>query len=41
MKKNISHILYHVSVVILSAGIALSLPEIIKYLTRKVLLTGP
>ena len=38
MKKNIVHILYHVSVVILSAGIALLLPDIIKYLTRKVLL---
>ncbi len=38
MKKNIAHIMYHVSVVILSAGIALSLPDIIKYLTRKVLL---
>ncbi len=38
MKKNITHILYHVSVVVLSAGIALSLPVTIKYITRKVLL---
>jgi len=38
MKKNIVHIAYHVIVVVLSAGIALSLPDIIKYLTGKVLL---
>jgi hypothetical protein len=38
MKKNLAHILYHVAVIILSAGIALSLPVTIKYLTRKVLL---
>lgn len=38
MKKNLTHILYHVFVIILSAGIALSLPVTIQYLTRKVLL---
>ncbi|HEY6012149.1 MAG TPA: hypothetical protein VIX18_11835 [Nitrospirota bacterium] len=38
MKKNLTHMLYHVLVIILSAGIALSLPEIIRYITRKVLL---
>lgn len=37
MKKNITHIIYHLSVVVLSAGIALSLPTIIKYVTQKVL----
>jgi hypothetical protein len=38
MKKNMSHILYHVAVIVMSAAIALSLPDIIKYLSRKVLL---
>lgn len=38
MKKSLTHMLYHVLVIIVSAGIALSLPEIIRYITRKVLL---
>ncbi len=38
MKKNVTHVLYHVFVVVLSAGIALSLPFTIQYITRKVLL---
>jgi hypothetical protein len=38
MKKNATHILYHVFVVVLSAGIALSLPVTIQYIARKVLL---
>ena len=38
MKKNISHIVYHVAVIVMSAAIALSFPDIIKFLTRKVLL---
>lgn len=38
MKKNAAHILYHVAVVVLSAAAALSLPEITRYLTGKVLL---
>jgi hypothetical protein len=38
MKKSVTNILYHVFVIILSAGIALSLPVTIKYITRKVLL---
>jgi hypothetical protein len=37
MKKNITHIIYHLSVIVLSAGVALSLPTIITYVTRKVL----
>jgi hypothetical protein len=38
MKKNAAHILYHVTVVVLSAALAFWLPDIIKYLTRKILL---
>jgi len=38
MKKNVIHILYHVAVVVLSAATALSLPEITRFLTGKVLL---
>jgi hypothetical protein len=38
MKKNALHIVYHVAVVVLSAAIALSLGDITRYLTRKVLL---
>ncbi len=38
MKKNVTHVLYHVFVVVLSAGIALSLPFTIQYIARKVLL---
>ncbi|HXY53310.1 MAG TPA: hypothetical protein VEM40_01415 [Nitrospirota bacterium] len=38
MKRSVANILYHVSVVILSAGIALSLPNTIKYLAQKVLM---
>jgi hypothetical protein len=37
MKKNIIHILYHSAVVALSAIIAFSLPDIIKYVTQKAL----
>ena len=37
MKKNAVHILYHIFVVVVSAGIALSLPAIIQYITRNVL----
>ncbi|HUI45221.1 MAG TPA: hypothetical protein VL122_04395 [Nitrospirota bacterium] len=37
MKKNATHILYHISVVVLSAAIALSLGDITRYLTRKIL----
>lgn len=37
MNKNAVHILYHISIVVLSAGIALSLPVTIQYITRKVL----
>jgi hypothetical protein len=38
MSKNAQHILYHIAVVLLSAAVALSLPDIARYLTRKVLL---
>jgi hypothetical protein len=38
MKKNALHILYHIAVVVLSAAVALSLGDITRYLTRKVLL---
>jgi hypothetical protein len=38
MKKNALHIMYHIAVVVLSAAIALSLGDITRYLTRKVLL---
>jgi hypothetical protein len=38
MKKNALHIMYHIAVVVLSAAIALSLSDITRYLTRKVLL---
>jgi hypothetical protein len=38
MKKNAAHIIYHISVVVMSAVIALSLGDITRYLTRKVLL---
>jgi hypothetical protein len=37
MKKNAVHVLYHISVVVLSAGMALSLPVTIQYIARKVL----
>ncbi len=39
MRKNAVHILYHISVVVLSAAMALSLPDIVKYLSRKLLLS--
>jgi hypothetical protein len=38
MKKNALHIMYHIAVVVLSAAIALSLSDITRFLTRKVLL---
>ncbi len=38
MKKNVTLIIYHIAVVVMSAALALSLPDIIKYLTRKILL---
>ncbi len=38
MKKNVANILYHVCIVLLSAGMALSLPNTIKYLAQKVLM---
>ncbi|MGE5809800.1 MAG: hypothetical protein ACM32I_11805 [Nitrospirota bacterium] len=38
MKKNALHIIYHIAVVVLSAAIALSLSDIARFLTRKVLL---
>jgi hypothetical protein len=38
MKKNITHIAYHLAVVILSAGIAFSLPVMIRYIAQKVLI---
>ncbi len=38
MRKNAAHIVYHVTVVVMSAALALALPNIIKYLTRKILL---
>ncbi len=37
MKKNAANIMYHMAVVVMSAALALSLPDIIKYLTRKIL----
>jgi hypothetical protein len=37
MKKNLTHILYHIAVVVLSAAIAFFLPFIIKSVTQKVL----
>ncbi len=37
MKKIAANIVYHVSVVVMSAALALSLPDIIKFLTRKIL----
>ncbi len=37
MKKNAVHVLYHISVVVMSAGLALSLPVTIQYIARKVL----
>ncbi len=37
MKKIAANIMYHISVVVMSAALALSLPDIIKYLTRKIL----
>ncbi|HEX9021739.1 MAG TPA: hypothetical protein VF903_10815 [Nitrospirota bacterium] len=39
MKKNAAHILYHIAVVVLSAALAISLPDIIRYLSRKLLLS--
>ncbi|MFA5072910.1 MAG: hypothetical protein WC539_03300 [Nitrospirota bacterium] len=38
MKKNIFHILYHIAIIALSAGIAFSLPGTLKYVTQKLLL---
>ncbi len=38
MKKNAVHMIYHAAVVVLSDALAFSLPDIIKYLTRKILL---
>jgi hypothetical protein len=38
MKKNIIHMLYHIFVVVLSAGIALSLPVTIKYIAQRILM---
>jgi hypothetical protein len=38
MKKNGANMLYHVCVVVLSAGLVLSLPNTIKYLAQKVLM---
>lgn len=38
MKKNAASIIYHLSVVLLSAALALSLPDITKYFARKILL---
>src|SRR5512144_2055083 len=38
MKKDALNIMYHIAVVVLSAAIALSLSDITRYLTRKVLL---
>jgi hypothetical protein len=37
MKKNITQILYHIVVVVLSASLAFSLPVTIKYITRNIL----
>jgi ABC-type Fe3+ transport system permease subunit len=39
MKKNATHILYHIAVVVLSAAIALSLPNMFRYLSRKILVS--
>ncbi len=38
MKRNVVNILYHVCVVVLSAGMALSLPDTVKYVAQKVLM---
>jgi hypothetical protein len=38
MKKNITHIAYHLVVVVISAGIAISLPVMIRYIAQKVLI---
>ncbi len=38
MRKNITHMLYHIFVVLLSAGIALSLPVTIKYIAQRMLM---
>jgi len=38
MRKNITHMLYHIFVVILSAGMALSLPVTIKYIAQRMLM---
>lgn len=38
MRKNITHMLYHIFVVLLSAGIALSLPVTIKYFAQRMLM---
>jgi hypothetical protein len=38
VRKNITHMLYHIFVVLLSAGIALSLPVTIKYIAQRVLM---
>ncbi len=38
MKKNAALIVYHISIVVLGAALALSLPDIARYLTRKILL---
>ena len=38
MKKNIIHMLYHIFVVVLSAGIALSLPVTIRYIAQRILM---
>lgn len=38
MKKNMTHMLYHIFVVVLSAGIALSLPVTIKYIAQRILM---
>lgn len=37
MRKNAAHIAYHISIVVLSAALALSLPDAVKYLARKIL----
>jgi hypothetical protein len=37
MKKNMTHIAYHLAVIVISAGIAISLPAMIRYIARKVL----
>ncbi len=38
MKKNAAHLLYHMTVVVLSAALAFWLPDIIQFLARKILL---